>query len=209
MITVHDLTVRYTDGTEPGPWTLAFEPGVHVLKGPNGCGKSTLLGAIAASLCRHQGRVDVLGGDPEHDAQTRARIGYLTAEPGQPGFLTVREVWRMHAALRGEPDWDGVKLERALALPADRRLSQCSSGMRQKAELIGALAGDPPVLLLDEPFANLDAAAVAWLRDRLDLHEGVAILAHHGAVWSQGVREVFLEGPGRVARSSLTPEAPR
>ena len=187
MIHLNALVVRYADGTERGPWSLAFGPGVHVLQGPNGCGMSTLLGAIAASLRRHHGTVDVLGGDPEHDPATRARIGLLTAEPSLPGFLTVHEAWRMHAALRSAPDWDGTVLERALDLPADRRLSQCSSGMRQKAELIAALAGDPPVLLLDEPFANLDAAAVDWLRDRLDRHPGIAVVAHHVEPWSEAL----------------------
>lgn len=187
MIELHDLTVRYADGTGLGPWTLTFPPGLHLLQGPNGCGKSTLLGAIAASLRRDGGQVSVIGGDPEHEPRTRARIGYLTAEPSLPGFLTVREAWKMHAALRRAPDWQGAPLERALALPPDRRLAQCSSGMRQKAELLAALAGDPPVLLLDEPFANLDSASVLWLQERLGGFGGTAVIAHHGEQWSPEV----------------------
>lgn len=195
MIEAHDLTVRYADGTGLGPWSLSLRPGVHVLQGPNGCGKSTLLGALAASLRRTSGSVIVAGGDPEHDAATRAKVGYLTAEPSLPAFLTVREVWRMHAALRGHPDWDGRPYEDALALPPSRRLAQCSSGMRQKAELLAALAGDPEVLLLDEPFTNLDDGSVAWLQAHLSTRGGTVLIAHHGALWHPAPAVHRLDAP--------------
>ena len=80
-------------------------------------------------------------------------------------YLTVDESWQLLAGLRGAPGWDGRPLREALGLPGHIKLSAASDGQARKAELLAALAGDPPVLLLDEPLALMDAATVALLSD--------------------------------------------
>lgn len=193
-VVLRGLEVRYPDGTCLGPWTMDFGLGVHHLTGPNGCGKSTLIGAVATAVPRASGELVWDGLDPEVHTAARARLGYLAAQPSLPGFLTVREAWKMAAALRRRPGWDGVALEQVLSLPPEVRLSQCSSGMRQKAELLAALAGDPDLLLLDEPLANLDTASASWVRTRMTTHRGIVIVAHHGEI--SGARAVPLATAG-------------
>jgi ABC-type multidrug transport system ATPase subunit len=111
-------------------------------------------------------------------------VGSAPAVPELSGFLHVDEAWRMMAALRGRPGWDGAPARDALGLPGGRSLDALSVGQRRKAELLAAMAGDPAVLLLDEVFAPLDPDATAvvagwiaaWRATRL------VVLTGHGAV---------------------------
>ncbi|MBW2253842.1 MAG: ATP-binding cassette domain-containing protein [Deltaproteobacteria bacterium] len=162
------LLFRYPAGFTVGPTDLTLSPGLLLLRGPNGCGKTTLLRLLCGGLLPTAGKVRVCGGDPA-DHRTRRHVSLLPATPELPGFLRVDEAWQTLAALRRDPSWDGTPSCDALGLPAALRLDQASAGQRRKAELVAALAGDPEVLLLDEPFANLDEAASevlsGWLED--------------------------------------------
>lgn len=151
-----------------GPVSVTLGPGINHLQGPSGAGKSTLIRLICGEVRCRVGTVRVAGRDPFADAAVRAHIGLLSTHPQLPGFLTADEVWRWHAVVRGRPSWDGTALREALALPAALRLERASAGERQRAELLAALAGDPEVLLLDEPFAHLDKAAAHTLAGWLD-----------------------------------------
>ena len=89
-----------------------------------------------------------------------------------------------------------------LAEATDRRVGGYSHGMRQRLGLAGALLGDPPVLLLDEPANGLDPAGMAWLRGLLgDLaHEGRTILvsSHVLSEVAQTVDQVVIINQGRL-----------
>ena len=133
--------------------------------GANGAGKTTLLRILAGLLRPHAGRATVLGATPE---LARGRIGLLAHEPMLYRDLTVRENLRFHARLHG------VELARTeslleqvgLAARADDPVRTLSRGMTQRAAICRAVLHEPALLLLDEPFANLDpggAAAVAPL----------------------------------------------
>jgi len=154
-LTAAGLFFRYPGGFAVGPVDLDVTPGLFLLRGPNGSGKTTLLRLLCGGLLPTRGRVRVCGGDPA-DHRARRHVALLPATPELPGFLRVDEAWQTLAALRGTPTWDGTPLCDALGLPAALRLDQASAGQRRKAELVATLAGDPEVLLLDEPFANLD-----------------------------------------------------
>jgi ABC-type multidrug transport system ATPase subunit len=177
-----DLVVVYGTGVRVGPVSWSLAPGVHRLTGPNGSGKTTLMRAMAADLHPSGGTVEVAGRDLHRDAGARRHVGYLPATPDLPGYLTVDESWQTVAALRGDPDWDGAPVREALALPGDLRVSHGSSGQRRRAALLAALAADPDVLLLDEPFAHLDdqgcAFLAGWIDDARDRR--VVVLTHHG-----------------------------
>jgi ABC-2 type transport system ATP-binding protein len=162
------LVFRYPAGFTVGPIDLDLAPGLALLRGPNGSGKTTLLRLMCGGLFPTAGKIWVCGGDPaEHPV--RRHVSLLPATPELPGFLRVDEAWQTLAALRGAPSWDGTALCDALGLLGTLRLDQASAGQRRKAELVAALAGDPEVLLLDEPYANLDDAASevlsGWLRE--------------------------------------------
>ena len=140
--------------------------------GPNGAGKTTLLEAINGMLPATGGRLEVLGHDvARHGRQVRKRCGYViqnfSLDPLDP-FLT-RDVVMMARAgrigvLRFPDRRDREAVDTALAAVgmtslADRPVGKLSGGEFQKVLIARAIAQDPDMLLLDEPFANLDVDA--------------------------------------------------
>ena len=141
-----------------------------VLLGENGAGKSTLLRLLAGLIKPTHGTVRVLGETP-HDA--RDRIGYMSHAPMLYEEFSGAENLRYFAALYREREC--MSPEAALASvgldPALTRLvGQYSQGMRQRASLARVLLPNPDLLLLDEPFSNMDAASA---RQMLDLLAGL------------------------------------
>lgn len=180
-------------GFRLGPVDRRLGPGLWRLPGPNGAGKTTLLRAIAGDLHPRSGVVRLDGRDVHREDLVRARIGFTPVEPELPDFLTATEAWQMLAALREGPFPPTLQRARAFGLDPGVRLGACSAGMRHKAEILGALAGEPDLLLLDEPFASLDVAAAEvlsgwlaeWRRSRIVLiaHHGVLNPTPDGEVW--------------------------
>lgn len=136
-----------------------------LLAGPNGSGKSTLLRILAGLLRPSFGEVRAWGEPPE---QARPRIGYMSHAPMLYDEFTGLENLRYFAALyapavcmQPEQALDAVGLAPDLSQPV-RAYSQ---GMRQRLSLARVLLPRPDLLLLDEPFSNMDAAsAQAMLR---------------------------------------------
>lgn len=158
-------------------------PGLTWLVGASGAGKTTLLRHLCGEVRSAPGAVRVGGRDPFADAGARADIGLCSTHPDLPDFLTVDEAWRWFATVRGRPGWDGASAREALGLPTGLRLRRASAGERQRAELLAAIAGDPPVLLLDEPFSHLDVRASAVLADWLAGWRGrTVIITGHAAL---------------------------
>jgi ABC-2 type transport system ATP-binding protein len=89
-----------------------------------------------------------------------------------------------------------------LAEATDRRVGGHSLGMRQRLGLAGALLGDPPVLLLDEPANGLDPAGMAWLRgllrDLADEGRTILVSSHHLSEVAQTVDQVVIINQGRL-----------
>ncbi len=137
-----------------------------VVFGPNGAGKSTLLRVLATLLRPSAGTARILGEPlPDRAWAVRGRIGLLTHEPLLYGDLTARDNLRLHARLHGvdaarvDELLDAVRLTRR----ADEPTHTYSRGMLQRTAACRAVLHDPPVLLLDEPRANLDPGAAALL----------------------------------------------
>jgi zinc transport system ATP-binding protein len=170
---------------------LAVEPGEFVaIAGPNGGGKTTLL-RIVLGLERPRPGTARLFGEPAASFSRRSRIGYLAqrAQLGIDSPVTVTEVvaagrvprGRLVGPLRNE---DRVHVERAivrvgLAEQAGTPLSKLSGGQQQRAFIAKALAGEPELLVLDEPTAGVDVDAqesLAALLEELHRALGVTIL---------------------------------
>jgi len=188
---------------------LAVEPGQIVsLIGPNGGGKSTILRVIAGLLLPDRGEV-LLDGEPIPGPDPR--IGLVFQEPR---LLPWRSAARNVAYPMELAGWDRAKREArvtalldtvGLAGAADRIPAELSGGMRQRAALARALALEPRVLLLDEPFSALDALTRErfnvellglWSRARAT----IVVVTHsiQEAIFL-GDRAVVLAGrPGRV-----------
>ncbi len=140
--------------------SCTFEAGrCYVLLGENGAGKSTLLRVLAGLLAPTLGSVLVMGESPK---ETRQHIGYMSHAPMLYDELTAAENLDYFAGLypRGstvpaEVALRSVNLDPALA----RTVAQYSQGMRQRTSLARVLMAQPKLLLLDEPFSNMDAAS--------------------------------------------------
>ena len=141
--------------------SLRFEAGrCYVLLGENGAGKSTLLRLIAGLLKPTYGSVRVFG--DQQPGEARDRIGYMSHAPMLYDELSGVENLRYFASLYREqpcltPDaaLNAVGLDPALMRP----VGQYSQGMRQRTSLARVLLAQPQLLLLDEPFSNMDAAS--------------------------------------------------
>ena len=137
-----------------------------VVFGANGAGKTTLLRVLATLLRPHGGSVRVFGSRlPEEAWAVRGRIGLLAHEPLLYRELTARENLRLQARLHGV---GFARVEELLQLVhmdgrSQEPLRTLSRGMVQRVAVARAVLHDPQLLLLDEPHAHLDPAAVETL----------------------------------------------
>jgi heme exporter protein A len=135
-----------------------------VVFGPNGAGKSTLLRLLATLLRAHSGKARVLGHTlPREGWAVRGRLGLLTHDPLLYRELTARENLLFHARLHGVATARVAELLDLVGLTrrADEPVRTLSRGMVQRLAVCRTVLHEPELLLLDEPRANLDPAAVA------------------------------------------------
>jgi len=218
-----------------GNFTLAVSfaatPGrVVAVLGPNGAGKTTLLSATAGLLPVSAGRI-TLGGHVLDDAATGSfveaagrPVGYAFQNYRLFPHLTVAANVAFSPRVRGRSRADarataGHWLDRlGIADLADRKPGQLSGGQAQRVALARALAGEPALLLLDEPLAALDAATrldvQTQLRQHLSAFDGPSLLVTHDPLEALVLadRLVVLESgrivqegtPAQVARQPAT-----
>ena len=155
--------------------SFSAPPGVVTgFLGPNGAGKTTTMRVLSTLLRPTEGTATIQGHDVVADPDgVRASIGLVTEEPGLLNRLTPRELLRFHARCHGLDDAAsahrlGVLAEAMGCLDLlDTRSGKLSKGSRAKVALLRALLHDPPVLLLDEPTANLDVVATDAIHELL------------------------------------------
>jgi heme exporter protein A len=151
--------------------------------GGNGAGKTTLLRVLAGLLRPHGGRALVLGAElPEQRWQLPGKVGYLGHEPLLYRDLSGRENLRYHARLHGVPEARVAELLGQVGMErrADDPVRELSRGMVQRVAVARAVLHDPPLLLLDEPRANLDPAAAELLEPLIGRASGrTRVLVSH------------------------------
>ena len=231
MIRFEQVSKRYPDGTTAVDG-LSFEVNegeLVTLVGPSGCGKTTTMMMVNRLIEPTSGRIfvngeDIAGVDP---VQLRRRIGYVIQ---QVGLFPHRTVLDNTATV---PSLVGWKRARARARAAElldlvgldpktygpRYPEQLSGGQRQRVGVARALAADPPVLLMDEPFGAVDPVVREQLQDEFlrmqaavrktvllvthDIEEAVR-LGDRIAVYGQGRIEQY-DTPGAVLGTPATP----
>jgi osmoprotectant transport system ATP-binding protein len=231
MIRFEQVTKRYPDGTTAVD-DLSFEVSegeLVTLVGPSGCGKTTTMMMVNRLIEPTSGRIlvngeDIAGVDP---VQLRRRIGYVIQQVGLFPHRTVLDNTATVPALIG---WKRAKARARAAELLDlvgldpkrygpRYPDQLSGGQRQRVGVARALAADPPVLLMDEPFGAVDPVVREQLQDEFlrmqaavrktvllvthDIEEAVR-LGDRIAVYGQGRIEQF-DTPGAVLGTPATP----
>ena len=187
----------------------------HGIAGRNGAGKTTLLRVLATALRPEGGRLALFGAEGRRGLdRARARIGAVFHGSFLVGSLTVEENLDFYARLYRVP-------ERAARIRAllerlglfDRRgelARNLSRGLLQRADLARALLHEPGLLLLDEPFAGLDAAAASFLeevlRERREAGAAVVLVSHDAERLSRLCARVSVLENGRVGYEGA-PEA--
>ena len=167
MIEVSNLTKRYGRTTAVNDLSFIVRPG-HVtgFLGPNGAGKSTTLRVILGLHAPTSGTATVAGHEFRSLRRGLRHVGALLdagdAHGGRTAYNHLRSLARSNAIPRSRVDC--VLREVGLTGAADRRIGGFSLGMRQRLGIAGALLGDPPVLLFDEPLNGLDPEGVLFVR---------------------------------------------
>ena len=202
--------------------SISFTSGrCYVLLGENGAGKSTLLRILAGLLEPTLGSARILSDSkPEKIANQRARIGYMSHAPMLYDELTAIENLRYFAGLYRTCSCL-TPGEALLAVGLDptltRPVSQFSQGMRQRTSLARVLLPQPQLLLLDEPFSNMDAASagkMVALLGQLRAANRTVVLTTHQRSLAEPVADYFLtmeagelisitEGPANVQAQPL------
>ncbi len=166
-IELHELSKLYGSFAALRKVTAEFRFGhSYVVLGPNGAGKSTLLRHIAGLTRPSFGTLTVLGSG--ETAAVRSRIGYLGHDSMLYDELTALENLRYTARLYADSvaatgRWTPEQSLAIVGLDAglNRPVGKFSQGMRQRASLARVLMAKPDLLLLDEPFSNVDLASSA------------------------------------------------
>ena len=200
---ISGLTVRYGDVLAVDGLDLRIGRGETVaLLGPNGAGKSTTVSAVLGLLRPAAGTVRVLGRAPA-DAVRAGGVGAMLQHSGLPGEARVGEV--LHLVRRSYADpWplDDLVATTGIGGLLGRDVDALSGGQRQRVLLALALAGQPPLLLLDEPTSAMDVegrrAFWATMRELAARGTTVVFATHHLEEADAVTDRVVVMAGGRV-----------
>jgi heme ABC exporter ATP-binding subunit CcmA len=196
MITVRNLIKQFGRFAALRGVTAAFAAGrFHAIVGDNGAGKTTFLRALAGLAEPTQGEISIFGKRPRDACR---EIGYM-AHPSllydeMSGMENLSYFARLYGIEGTQRCQDAI---RAVGLDPElkRPVGQYSQGMRQRISLARAMVHDPRVLLLDEPFSNVDVHSA---REIVELVKGMraagktVFLVTHQALLLEGVADEFV-----------------
>ncbi|MEO8410886.1 MAG: ABC transporter ATP-binding protein, partial [Propionivibrio sp.] len=190
------------------------------LLGPSGCGKTTLLNLIAGFLAPTAGRIEIGGRNVTKPDKDRGVV--FQTERALFDWLTVAENVSFGPRMRGvaEREWRGVvdEMLRLVGLWEDRAKlpRQLSGGMKQRVQIARVLANSPDILLMDEPFAALDAYTRSVMQREVtriwDASRRTIVFVTHDiteAIWLADRIGVMTRGPASRIREIYEVELER
>ncbi|HEY6217516.1 MAG TPA: ABC transporter ATP-binding protein [Pyrinomonadaceae bacterium] len=225
LLEAHDLSIAYDHRVAVADLSLTLKPAeITAIIGPNGAGKSTLLKSLNGQVRPSSGRI-LLDGQPLEKLNRRSisrRIAVVAQEAELRFPVTVLEfvlggrfAWATNSGWGWETEQDlniadAVIRETQMTELSGRLMNELSGGERQRALMARALATEAPILLLDEPTANLDlshqATLLALVRNRCDRNEAAALVVTHDInLAAQFADHLLLMKEGRAVYSG-TPE---
>ncbi len=208
IVVIHDLVKQFGRFAALRGVSAEFSSGrLYVIQGDNGAGKTTLLRVLAGLARPTRGTVSILGA---HDVRSVCRkIGYMAHPSLLYDELSGIENLRYFARLYGiEEEGRCAEAIRLVGLASSlaRPVGQYSQGMRQRMSLARALLNDPDILLLDEPFSNVDVGSanemVKLLSGMRDGGKTLFLVTHQPALLDGVADEfVFMEAGKIVNRN--------
>jgi len=210
VIAVTDVTKRFGDFRALDGVSIAVADGsLTALLGPSGSGKSTLLRVIAGLEAPDAGTVEIAGEDATTVPPQKRGIGFVFQHYAAFKHMTVRDNVAFGLRVRRRPKAEiGAKVDELLKIVGldgyhKRYPNQLSGGQRQRMALARALAVEPEVLLLDEPFGALDANVRAELREWLrrlhdEVHVTTVLVTHDQEEAMEVADRIVVLNDGRV-----------
>ena len=172
IIRLEGVTKRYGGFTAVNDLSFAVRPGeIYGFLGQNGAGKTTTLRMLMDIVPQTSGTIRVLGAD--RPRRVRSRVGYLPEERGLYRKMKARDSIAYFARLKGvdaktaRARADALLEEFGLGAFARSKIEALSKGMAQKVQLLGVVAHEPDLLILDEPFSGLDPVNQKVLEDMI------------------------------------------
>jgi ABC-2 type transport system ATP-binding protein len=204
-IEVSGLRKRFGPTLALDGMTFTVSPGqVTGFIGPNGAGKSTTMRVILGLDQPDEGTA-LISGRPYRDLRRPlTEVGALLDAAALQPSRTARHhlLWLAHSQGLGARRVDEVLAQAGLETVARRKAGGYSLGMRQRLGIAAALLGDPPVLMLDEPFNGMDPEGIVWIRGFLAAlaAQGRAVLvsSHLMSELQEGAGHLVIVGRGQV-----------
>jgi len=208
MIKVDNIVKSFGGKTALDRVSFHIQRGEYVaLLGANGAGKTTLTRILATLARPTLGQISIAGCSPKNDAQTiRRQIGVMSHHSFLYDDLTAEENLRFYGRMYGLSGLEGrinrLLTQVGLAKRRHDRTSTFSRGMQQRLSLARALLHEPPILLLDEPFAGLDVNATEMVKELLDesiAHDNTVLLTVHDIDYAlEKTQRVLILNEGRL-----------
>jgi ABC-2 type transport system ATP-binding protein len=205
VVETRGLTKRYGRTVAVDELSLAVRPGlVTGFVGPNGAGKSTTMHLLLGLASPDAGEALVQGRPYRTIERPLTVVGALLDARAFDPSRSARSHLRWLAQSNGIPPGRADDVLRLVGLSkvARRRAGAFSLGMKQRLGIAGALLGDPPILILDEPTIGLDPEGIQWLRETLRgwAAEGrtVFVSSHHMSELEDTADHVIVIGEGRL-----------
>jgi ABC-2 type transport system ATP-binding protein len=204
-IEVSGLRKRFGSTLALDGMTFTVSPGqVTGFIGPNGAGKSTTMRVILGLDAPDAGYALISGRPYQSLRRPLTQVGALLDAAALQPSRTARHhlLWLAHSQGLGARRVDEVLAQAGLETAARRKAGGYSLGMRQRLGIAAALLGDPPVLMLDEPFNGMDPEGIVWMRGFLAAlaAQGRAVLvsSHLMAELQEAAGHLVIVGRGQV-----------